>query len=64
MNELKIRAYAKLNLYLDITGKRPDGYHELKTVMQTIDLYDELEFTLSEGSGIEILCDKQGVPTD
>lgn len=64
MKKLLIRAYAKLNLFLDITGRRADGYHELKTVMQTISLYDELEFTLSEGSGIEIICERQDVPTD
>lgn len=64
MNKLKIKACAKLNLFLDITGRRADGYHELKTVMQTIDLYDELEFTLSDGHGIEIVCDREDVPTD
>lgn len=64
MNKLLIRAYAKLNLFLDITGRRADGYHELKTVMQTISLYDDLEFTLSEGSGIEIICGREDVPTD
>ncbi len=58
------KAYAKLNLYLDITRKRADGYHDLKTVMQTIDLYDTLEFTLSDGVGIELTCDREDVPCD
>ena len=64
MQTLTEKAYAKLNLYLDITGKRADGYHELKTVMQTIDLWDTLTFTLSEGVGIELSCDREDVPCD
>jgi 4-diphosphocytidyl-2-C-methyl-D-erythritol kinase len=42
-SSLKILAPAKLNLFLEVTGKRPDGYHELDTVMHTVDLCDELE---------------------
>ena len=38
------RAYAKINLSLDVTGKRPDGYHEVRMVMQTVDIYDTLTF--------------------
>ena len=38
-------AWAKLNLTLDILGKRPDGYHEMKMVMQSIDLCDNLELS-------------------
>ena len=37
---MDIRAYAKINLGLDITGKRENGYHELRMIMQQIDLYD------------------------
>lgn len=40
---LKISAPAKINLFLEILGKRPDGFHELKTVMHSVDLYDRLE---------------------
>lgn len=61
MKSIRLKANAKLNLYLDITGKRSDGYHTLRTVMQTIDLYDELEFFLSDGTGIEIFCDVSGI---
>lgn len=46
-----IRAYAKLNLTLDILRKREDGYHDLQMVMQSIDLCDELTVTPSEGTG-------------
>ena len=58
------KAYAKLNLYLDITGRRADGYHDLKTVMQTIELYDILDFSLSDGTGIGLSCGREDVPCD
>ena len=47
---LKRKAYAKVNLFLDVQRKRPDGYHEIKTVMQKIDLFDELEFSIKPQS--------------
>lgn len=43
-----IKAYAKINLYLDVTGKREDGYHNIESIMQTIGLYDELLFELKD----------------
>jgi 4-diphosphocytidyl-2-C-methyl-D-erythritol kinase len=52
-----VRAYAKINLTLDVLGKRTDGYHALATVMQTIDLYDTFCLTLTENRRIEVLCD-------
>ncbi len=42
MNAVKEMAYAKINLYLDVTGKREDGFHEIKTVMHTVSLADEI----------------------
>lgn len=57
-------ANAKLNLYLDITGRREDGYHLLETVMQSIDLYDIVEIQISAGSGITVRCDADGIPSD
>lgn len=42
------KAYAKINLCLDVTGKRKDGYHELNTIMQTVDLYDVLSFRIQK----------------
>ncbi|HDH99416.1 MAG TPA: 4-(cytidine 5'-diphospho)-2-C-methyl-D-erythritol kinase, partial [Firmicutes bacterium] len=48
------RAYAKINLGLKVLGRRPDGYHEVLTVMQTVDLYDEV--TLEEAEGISLTC--------
>ena len=48
---VKRKAYAKLNLTLDIVGQRDDGYHLLETLMQTFSLYDELEFFIKENTG-------------
>ena len=48
MQRLRLPAPAKLNLFLHVTGRRDDGYHELQTVFQFIDLCDLLEFQLSE----------------
>ena len=42
---LKVRASAKVNLSLEVLGKRPDGYHEIVTVMQAVDLYDRTSAT-------------------
>ena len=53
---LEALAYAKINLSLEITGKRDDGYHEIKTVMHTIDLADRLTFSPAERTSLE--CDQ------
>lgn len=58
------RAYAKVNIGLDIVGIREDGYHLLDMVMQTVDLYDELEFTPTNDGRITLECGTPGVPTD
>ena len=49
------KAFAKVNLTLEILGKRRDGYHNLASVMQTVDLYDTLEF--SEADDVLVTCD-------
>jgi 4-diphosphocytidyl-2-C-methyl-D-erythritol kinase len=54
MREIRIPAFAKVNLWLDILGKRPDGYHELRTIFQTISLHDELTLRDSKASGIRL----------
>ena len=53
---LEALAYAKINLSLEVTGKRDDGYHEIKTVMHTIDLADRLTFRPTERTSLE--CDQ------
>lgn len=54
MREVRIPAYAKINLRLDILGKRPDGFHELRTIFQTISLHDELRLTAGAANKIEL----------
>ena len=51
-----VRAYAKINLTLDVTGRRVDGYHELVTVMQTVDLHDTLCLTNSGDGRVGLVC--------
>ena len=48
-----IKAFAKVNLTLDVTGKRSDGYHDLRSLMHTIDLYDEVELIKSDAFSFE-----------
>ena len=57
-------AYAKLNLTLDIVGKRPDGYHDLRMVMLSIDLHDTVTLTPAGGSGIAVETDLPFLPKD
>ncbi|MDY4078498.1 MAG: 4-(cytidine 5'-diphospho)-2-C-methyl-D-erythritol kinase [Clostridium sp.] len=57
------KAYAKINIVLDVVGKREDGYHLLKMIMQTIDLYDIIKIK-KINHGIKINCNKEYVPTD
>jgi 4-diphosphocytidyl-2-C-methyl-D-erythritol kinase len=54
MREIRIPAFAKVNLRLDILGKRRDTYHELRTIFQTISLHDELRLRSSKTSGISL----------
>ena len=68
MNSLTVPAYAKLNLTLDILRKRPDGYHELRMVMQTVSLCDDVAVTLCDRGGItcrvtgaELPCDERNL---
>lgn len=60
---MKTKAYAKVNIALDVIGKREDGYHLLKMIMQNIDLYDEISIE-KQKEGITISCNKNYVPTD
>lgn len=61
--KFQMKAYGKINLGLDVVGKLPNGYHEVKMVMQTVGIYDELSFEKTE-SGIEITSDSAELPTD
>lgn len=58
----RILAPAKLNLFLEILGRRPDGYHELETLMVAVDLYDTLTFADDPSGQIVLTCDDPGLP--
>lgn len=57
-------AFAKLNLTLDVLGKRPDGYHDLKSIMQTVSVRDDIEIDVDTGAPWRLECSKEGFPTD
>jgi 4-diphosphocytidyl-2-C-methyl-D-erythritol kinase len=61
---LTVRSFAKINLGLAIGGLRPDGFHDLRTIYQTIALHDTIRVQVGRGTGIEILCDDPRVPKD
>jgi len=61
---VKVLCPAKLNLFLEVLERRPDGYHEVETVMHAVDLYDELAIEPLGSEAIELSCDGPGVPTD
>ncbi|WP_026651538.1 4-(cytidine 5'-diphospho)-2-C-methyl-D-erythritol kinase [Butyrivibrio proteoclasticus] len=58
------RAYAKINLGLDVTGKREDGYHIVKMIMQNVDLYDTLTFEANDTGEITLKASSPSIPTD
>ncbi|MEB3899922.1 4-(cytidine 5'-diphospho)-2-C-methyl-D-erythritol kinase [Pseudomonas putida] len=64
MAMLTLPAPAKLNLWLHITGRRPDGYHELETVFQFLDHGDELSFALRDDGQIHLHTEIEAVPHD
>jgi 4-diphosphocytidyl-2-C-methyl-D-erythritol kinase len=60
---LRLPSFAKVNLGLEVLGTRADGYHELRTIFQTISLHDDVELR-PHASAIEVRCDHPDVPTD
>src|SRR6058998_960415 len=60
---LEQRSPCKVNLLLNVLGRRPDGFHELETVLQPVNLFDRLEFSRAP-SGIELTCSETSLPTD
>ncbi len=63
MNYLEIRSYGKINFTLDIKNRRSDGYHNIESMIQTIDIYDTLRVTKIE-NGIQIISDHHYLPLD
>lgn len=64
MTTLYEGAFAKLNLTLDVLGRREDGYHDLKSVMQTISIRDDVELDAGTGKPWTLECSQEGIPTD
>lgn len=62
--EVKVKAYAKINLMLDIVNRRNDGYHDLFMIMQSVGIYDTVTVTENTSKAITIACNKDGIPTD
>lgn len=63
MDKYSTKAYAKINLGLDVLGRLPNGYHEVRMVMQTVGIYDELSFEKAD-AGIVITTDSGELPTN
>ena len=57
-------AFAKVNLTLDVLGKRDDGYHDIRSILQTISMRDDIEIDIGTGEPWKILCNVDHIPTD
>ena len=64
MTTLYEGAFAKVNLTLDVLGKREDGYHDLKGVMQAISIRDDIEIDVGTGKPWVLKCDREDIPCD
>ncbi|MBO5952550.1 MAG: 4-(cytidine 5'-diphospho)-2-C-methyl-D-erythritol kinase [Oscillospiraceae bacterium] len=64
MTTLYEGAFAKLNLTLDVLGKRDDGYHDLKSVMQTVSVRDDVQIDVGTGKPWTLSCTLEGIPAD
>src|SRR5208282_102141 len=62
MHRLTVLSPAKLNLVLDVLGKRPDGFHELRTIFERISLSDQITLTRKKSGKIRIYCSHPHVP--
>lgn len=64
MTTLYEAAFAKLNLTLDVLGKREDGYHDLQSIMQAISIRDDIEIDIGTGKPWKLQCTDESIPTD
>lgn len=62
--DLRVQAHAKVNLYLDVIGKRPDGYHEIETIFHSIGLHDDIYLRRRTDRRITVHCKHPHVPSD
>ena len=64
MQKIRVRAHAKINLYLNVVGKREDGYHNLETVFHSIGLHDDVIIRKQQTRDITVHCEHPSVPCD
>ena len=64
VQEIRVGAHAKINLYLDVVGKREDGYHNLETIFHSIELHDDVIIRKQRTKGITVYCEHPRVPRD
>lgn len=64
MDEISGKAYGKINLSLDVVGRREDGYHLVRMIMQTVDIYDTITIRKTEEAGIALRTDSGVLPAD
>ncbi len=62
--QIKVKAYAKINLMLDIINRRTDGFHDLFMIMQSVGIYDTVTVTENKSKSISVSCDVEGIPLD
>ena len=62
--QVKVKAYAKINLLIDVINKRTDGYHDLFMIMQSVGVYDTVTVTEDKSKTISISCAEEGIPLD
>jgi 4-diphosphocytidyl-2-C-methyl-D-erythritol kinase len=63
VDQVECKAPAKINLCLKVLGKRADGFHEIYSIVQAVNLYDEMSFTRTSGNDISIECNDPNIPT-
>ena len=64
MKKIRLKAMAKINLGLDVVRKREDGYHEVRMIMQTIRMYDQIELEPTGAPGIRVSTNLNYLPTN
>ena len=64
MDSIQMRAYGKINLSLDVTGKRDNGYHDVRMIMQTVGIYDQITIRKMSGQGIKVTTNLSFLPVD
>ena len=62
LQSIVMQAPAKVNYRLDVVGRRPNGYHDLRMIMQRVNLCDEVAIRLTAEAGIRVTCGREGVP--